>query len=310
MESARPSQQRKNAHGTRVAPCMDAEAAPSPRAPMAALESTLNAEAEDAVVVKPETALTTTEDEEDNDAVGPLEAWGETKEPEKEEKKLHQCVFDTNRKLGLHLKRGDDGRAVVTRVDEEGQAAAGRLKAGYILATFDDEACDEYDLFLECFAGAKEHQALIRLGFEKVKTPKENDEETLVEAECEVQEAIVERAPPEKRDMLARKIKDRLRILDAEADGDEAGDAAFAAYMARERHEADAKLKSLQEAWRKESNAKDRSTNRRVAELKAENDRLRGLYSATQVKELPTDKGLAKVKEARAELERLRALHG
>ena len=137
--------------------------------------------------------------------------------------------------------------------------------------------CDEYDLFLECFAGAKEHQALIRLGFEKVKTPKENDEETLVEAECEVQEAIVERAPPEKRDMLARKIKDRLRMLDAEADGDEAGDAAFAAYMARERHEADAKLKSLQEAWRKESNAKDRSTNRRVAELKAENDRLRRL---------------------------------
>ena len=66
---------------------------------MAALESTLNAEAEDSVVVKPETALTTTEDEEDNDAVGPLEAWGETKEPEKEEKKLHQCVFDTNRKL-------------------------------------------------------------------------------------------------------------------------------------------------------------------------------------------------------------------
>ena len=99
-------------------------------------------------------------------------------------------------------------------------------------------------------------------------------------------------------------------MLDAEADGDEAGDAAFAAYMARERHEADAKLKSLQEAWRKESNAKDRSTNRRVAELKAENDRLRGLYSSTQVKELPTDKGLAKVKEARAELERLRALHG
>jgi hypothetical protein len=291
---------------------MDAEAAPSPRAPMAALESTLNAEAEDSIVVKPEeTALTTTEDaEEDNDAVGPLEAWGETKEPEKEEKKLHQCVFDTNRKLGLHLKRGDDGRAVVTKVDEEGQAAAGRLKAGYILATFDDEPCDEYDLFLECFAGAKEHQALIRLGFEKVKTPKENDEETLVEAECEVQEAIVERAPPEKRDMLARKIKDRLRMLDAEADGDEAGDAAFAAYMARERHEADAKLKSLQEAWRKESNAKDRSTNRRVAELKAENDRLRSLYSATQVKELPTDKGLAKVKEARAELERLRALHG
>ena len=91
---------------------------------------------------------------------------------------------------------------------------------------------------------------------------------------------------------------------------DEAGDAAFAAYMARERHEADAKLKGLQEAWRKESNAKDRSTNRRVAELKAENDRLRGLYSATQVKELPTDKGLAKVKEARMELERLRALHG
>ena len=87
MESARPSQQRKNAHGTRVAPCMDAEAAPSPRAPMAALESTLNAEAEDSVV-KPETALTTTEDaEEDNDAVGPLEAWGETKEPEKEERK-------------------------------------------------------------------------------------------------------------------------------------------------------------------------------------------------------------------------------
>ena len=42
---------------------------------MAALESTLNAEAEDSVVVK-ETALTTTEDEEDNDAVGPLEAWG------------------------------------------------------------------------------------------------------------------------------------------------------------------------------------------------------------------------------------------
>ena len=212
MESARPSQQRKNAHGTRVAPCMDAEAAPSPRAPMAALESTLNAEAEDSVVVK-ETALTTTEDaEEDNDAVGPLEAWGETKEPEKEEKKLHQCVFDTNRKLGLHLKRGDDGRAVVTRVDEEGQAAAGRLKAGYILATFDDEACDEYDLFLECFAGAKEHQALIRLGFEKVKAPKENDEETLVEAECEVQEAIVERAPPEKRDMLARKIKLERRL--------------------------------------------------------------------------------------------------
>ena len=70
---------------------------------MAALESTLNAEAEDSVVVK-ETALTTTEDaEEDNDAVAPLEAWGETKEPEKEEKKLHQCVFDTNRKLGLHL---------------------------------------------------------------------------------------------------------------------------------------------------------------------------------------------------------------
>jgi hypothetical protein len=34
------------------------------------------------------------------------------------------------------------------------------------------------------------------------------------------------------------------------------------------------------------------------------------LYSATQVKELPTDKGLAKVKEARMELERLRALHG
>ena len=68
---------------------------------MAALESTLNAEAEDSVVVK-ETALTTTEDE---DTVGPLEAWGETKEPEKEEKKLHQCVFDTNRKLGLHLKR-------------------------------------------------------------------------------------------------------------------------------------------------------------------------------------------------------------
>ena len=67
---------------------------------MAALESTLNAEAEDSVVVK-ETALTTTEDaEEDNDAVAPLEAWGETKEPEKEEKKLHQCVFDTNRKLG------------------------------------------------------------------------------------------------------------------------------------------------------------------------------------------------------------------
>ena len=178
------------------------------------------------------------------------------------------------------------------------------------MATFDDEACDEYDLFLECFAGAKEHQALIRLGFEKVKSQKTNEEEELVENECEVQEAIVERAPPEKRDMLARKIKDRLRILDAEADGDEAGDAAFAAYMARERHEADAKLKSLQEAWRKESNAKDRSTNRRVAELKAENDRLRGLYSATQVKELPTDKGLAKVKEARAELERLRALHG
>merc|ERR1719171_2666900 len=108
---------------------------------MAALESTLNIE-EDTVVVKPETALTTTEDEEDTDAVGPLEAWGETKEPEKEEKKLHQCVFDTNRKLGLHLKRGDDGRAVVTKVDEEGQAAAGRLKAGYILATFDDEPCD------------------------------------------------------------------------------------------------------------------------------------------------------------------------
>ena len=147
----------------------DAEAAPAPRAPMAALESTLNAEAEDSVVVKPETALTTTEDAEE-DAVGPLEAWGETKEPEKEEKKLHQCVFDTNRKLGLHLKRGDDGRAVVTKVDEEGQAAAGRLKAGYILATFDDEACDDYDLFLECFAGAKEHEALIRLGFEKVKT--------------------------------------------------------------------------------------------------------------------------------------------
>ena len=79
----------------------------------------------------------------------------------------------------------------MTKVDEEGQAAAGRLKAGYILATFDDEACDDYDLFLECFAGAKEHEALIRLGFEKVKTPKENDEETLVEAECEVQEAIV-----------------------------------------------------------------------------------------------------------------------
>ena len=191
---------------------------------------------------------------------GLLEAWGETKEPEKE-KKLHQCVFDTNR-AGLHLKRGDDGRAVVTKVDEEGQAAAGRLKAGYILATFDDEACDEYDLFLECFAGAKEHQALIRLGFEKVKTPKDNDEETLVEAECEVQEAIVERAPPEKRDMLARKIKDRLRMLDAEADGDEAGDAAFAAYMARERHEADAKLK-----WRRRLaqgvEREGRSTNRR-----------------------------------------------
>ena len=277
---------------------------------MAALESTLNAEAEDSLVVK-ETALTTTADAEEDDEVGPMEAWGETKEPEKEEKKLHQCVFDTNRKLGLHLKRGEDGRAVVTKVDEEGQAAAGRLKAGYILATFDDEACDDYDLFLECFAGAKEHEALIRLGFDKVKTPKENEESQLVEEECEVQEAIVERAPPEKRDMLARKIKDRLRILDAEADGDEAGDAAFAAYMARERHEADAKLKSLQEAWRKESNAKDRSTNRRVAELKAENDRLRGLYGGSkEVKELPTDKGLAKVKEARAELERLRALHG
>jgi hypothetical protein len=279
---------------------------------MAALESTLNAEAEDSVVepgADDETALATAEED---DAVAPLEAWGETKdEPPKEEKKLHQCVFDTNRKLGLHLKRGDDGRAVVTKVDEEGQAAAGRLKAGYILTTFDDEACDDYDLFLECFAKAKEHEALIKVGFEKVKTPKDNEESELVEAECEVQEAIVERAPPEKRDMLARKIKDRLRMLDAEADGDEAGDAAFAAYMARERHEADAKLKSLQEAWRKESNAKDRSTNRRVAELKAENDRLRGLYGGSkEVKELPTDKGLAKVKEARAELERLRALHG
>ncbi len=285
--SARPSQRRK----TRTP--YDAEAAPSPRAPMAALESTLNAEAEDSVVepgADDETALATAEED---DAVAPLEAWGETKETEKEEKKLHQCVFDTNRKLGLHLKRGDDGRAVVTRVDEEGQAAAGRLKAGYILTTFDDEPCDDYDLFLECFAKAKEHEALIKVGFEKVKTPKDNEESELVEAECEVQEAIVERAPPEKRDMLARKIKDRLRMLDAEADGDEAGDAAFAAYMARERHEADAKLKSLQEAWRKESNAKDRSTNRRVAELKAENDRLRGLYGGSkEVKELPTDKGL------------------
>ena len=246
---------------------------------------------EDADETKAEDAVALTTSAAEDDAVGPLEAWGETKEPEKEEKKLHQCVFDTNRKLGLHLKRGDDGRAVVTKVDEEGQAAAGRLKAGYILATFDDEPCDEYDLFLECFAGAKEHQALIRLGFEKVKTPKENDESRLWWKPSAKSKKQLSNGPPQrKRDMLARKIKDRLRMLDAEADGDEAGDAAFAAYMARERHEADAKLKSLQEAWRKESNAKDRSTNRRVAELKAENDRLRGLYSATQVKELPTDK--------------------
>ena len=44
----------------------DAEAAPSPRAPMAALECTRNAEAEDSVV-KPETALTTTEDAAEED---------------------------------------------------------------------------------------------------------------------------------------------------------------------------------------------------------------------------------------------------
>ena len=39
---------------------------------MAALESTLNAEAEDTGVVKPETALTTTEDAEEDDAAPPV----------------------------------------------------------------------------------------------------------------------------------------------------------------------------------------------------------------------------------------------
>ena len=97
--SARPSQRRK----TRTPYMDDAEAAPSPRAPMAALDSTLNASAaEDGPVAKPgadETALTTTEDADETalttaedavalttsaaeddeaaDAVGPLEAWGE-----------------------------------------------------------------------------------------------------------------------------------------------------------------------------------------------------------------------------------------
>ena len=147
------SAQQRRATRNACRPLHGRGAAPSPRAP-AALDSTLLGAArrtrseagrrrdgmtttEDA----DETALTTAEDAvalttsaaEDGEAAGrrALEAWGETKNLRRR-KKLHQCVFDTNQKLGLHLKRGDDGRPVVTKVDEEGQAAACRLKAGYI----------------------------------------------------------------------------------------------------------------------------------------------------------------------------------
>lgn len=288
---------------------------------MAALENTL-ATVEDAAdgVVKPAPAVEEVADDaldaaasEADDAVTPLEAWVEQKEAEEktepEEKKLHECVFDTARTLGLNLKRAEDGRATVTSLAEDGQAAAGRLKVGYILSTLDGEPCT-YDLFLECFQRAKELKALISVGFEKVKKKRGDTEEEIVEAECDVQEAILERAPPDRRDILAKNIKDRLRMLDATVDPSEASEAAFASYVAKEQDAATEQLKTFQEAWRKESNAKDRSTIRRVAELKAENDRLAKMYASAGPVADPTVAGLDKVAEFRQQSERLRMLHG
>ena len=113
------------------------------------------------------------------------------------------------------------------------------------------------------------------------------------------------KAPPEKKDALEKRLKQRLAILDMEAvleskAGENAADAdaadskranpEFEQYMDQEKASVAADMAKLQADYEETEKAMDADCSRRVQELREESARLQALYSTPAAAEMPSAK--------------------